>query len=334
MRGRRRFGVLGASLVFGLTIVSTGTAVAAKPVMTDHQRTIAYWTPQRLANAKPRDFVRTPSGDFVRAPQPQAKPPRPGGGANVTGASWTKGGQIQTRSGKVVFTMDSGDYICTGTVAADASNNGVSIVMSAGHCAYDAADGGFARNWMFIPNFDGAPTYTCANTIYGCWTARALVIDSGFANSGGFNTQATKHDWSFAVVPAGGKSGQLLETQFPGFGHSFSTASNTVYSFGYPAAGKYHGSDLTYCAGPVFNDPNNGNATLGMACDMTGGSSGGPWLTTFDENTGVGTLNGLNSYGYSGIRNMYGPKFNGNTSATFNRADQAPISNQIVTVQP
>jgi hypothetical protein len=334
MRGRRRFAVLGAGLVIGLSIATAGTAAAAKPAQTEHQRILAYWTPQRLADAKPRDFVRTPGGGFQKAPHQNAKPPRPGGGTTVTGASWTKGGAIQTRSGKVVFTMDSGDYICTGSIVADAGSNGVSIVMSAGHCAYDAADGGFARNWMFIPDFDGAPTYTCGNTLYGCWTARALVVDSGFSGSGGFNTQATRHDWSFAVVPTGGKNGQLLESQFGSFSISTSTASGQVYSFGYPAAGKYHGSDLTYCAGPVFNDPYNANVTLGMACDMTGGSSGGPWLTSFNESTGSGTLNGLNSYGYSGIRNMYGPKFNANTQATFNRANQAPTQNAIVSVQP
>ena len=86
--------------------------------------------------------------------------------------------------------MNSGDYICSGTVVTDNRNN-YSIVLTAGHCAYDASDGGFARNWMFIPEFDSAPSYTCSAAKYGCWTAGALVIDSGFATSGSFNTQAT-----------------------------------------------------------------------------------------------------------------------------------------------
>jgi hypothetical protein len=332
MRGRRRFAVLGAGLVFGLSIATTGTAVAAKPAQSEHQRIVAYWTPARLAAAKPRDFVRTAGGGFVQAPSPKARPG--GGGGNVTGASWTNGGQVVVRTGKVVFTLNSGDYICSGSVVNDSSSS-ISVVLSAGHCAYDGADGGFARNWMFIPNFDGAPTYTCANTVYGCWTAKALVVDSGFANSGGFNTQATKHDWSFAVVGNGGKQNNQLQTAVGGsFGINFTTASGTVYAFGYPAAGKYHGSDLTYCAGPVFNDPNNGNATLGMACDMTGGSSGGPWFTGFNESTGVGALNALNSYGYSGVKNMYGPKFNGNTQATYNAANGNPSGNTIVSVAP
>ena len=329
MRGRRRFGVLGASLLFGLTIASAGIASAAGPARTAHERTIAYWTPARIANATPRDVVR--AGDrFV----PNARPQPPSGGT-VTGASWTKGGQILVKSGKVVFTLDSGDYICSGSVVNDAANNGVSVVLTAGHCAYDwATQGGFARSWMFIPNFDGAPTYSCGSTIYGCWTARALVVDSGFSGAGSFSDRAVRHDWAFAVVGDGGKANASLESVVGTFPISFTTAGSPAYAFGYPAAGKYHGSDLTYCSGPVFNDSLNNNETLGMACGMTGGSSGGPWLTSFSESTGAGTLNGLNSYGYNGIKNMYGPKFNGNTSATFTRANQGPTTNQVVTVQP
>jgi hypothetical protein len=97
------------------------------------------------------------------------------------------------------------------------------------------------------------------------------------------------------------------------------------YAFGYPAANpKYEGNkDLIYCAGRTFEDQFAANATWGMACDMTGGSSGGPWLGAFDEATGVGTLTSLNSYGYGGSQAMFGPKFNQNTIDVYNRARTA-----------
>ena len=47
--------------------------------------------------------------------------------------------------------------------------------------------------------------------------------------------------------------------------------------------------------------------------------------------TGGGTLTSLNSYGYSGLSNMYGPKFNANTQAVFNRANTT-TGNSIVNV--
>ena len=51
----------------------------------EHARVLAYWTPERIRNAKPRDFVRGASGF-----QPAARPSKPGGGGSgvVTGASY------------------------------------------------------------------------------------------------------------------------------------------------------------------------------------------------------------------------------------------------------
>ncbi len=94
-----------------------------------------------------------------------------------------------------------------------------------------------------------------------------------------------------------------------------SHVGDTLTALGYPAAGKYHGSDLVYCQGKVGTDPNAANTTYRMACDMTGGSSGGPWLLNVSAGYGA-RLTSLNSYGYSGVKNMYGPIFNSETSAT------------------
>jgi len=310
---------------------------AAAPVLAQGQdsseqaRILAYWTPQRIAHAIPRDFVLTSAGQFV----PDKGKPGSGGGNNVTGASWTGGGQIVTTSGKVLFTMAGTDYICSGAVINDNRSN-YSIVLTAGHCSYDETDGAFATNWMFYPAFDVNQTYDCASSAYGCWTASALVVDSGFATAGGFNTQATVHDWSFGVVGPGGLSGTAqLDAVADSFGYSFTDPGlgAQVFDFGYPAAGKYHGYDLTYCSDQVFYDANNGNNTLGIDCNMTGGSSGGPWLTNFNTSTGIGTLSSVNSYGYTSIKNKeYGPKFNDNTSTTYAAATNATTGDVIVNV--
>jgi hypothetical protein len=125
-------------------------------------------------------------------------------------------------------------------------------------------------------------------------------------------------------VGAGGKSGTAqLDDTVGSFPITFSgvSAGDKLYAFGYPAAGKYRGRDLTYCAGNIFTDSLNSNLTWGMACNMTGGSSGGPWLSGFTEATGIGTLSSLNSYGYSGLSNMYGPKFGTKTQAVYDTAD-------------
>ena len=185
-----------------------------------------------------------------------------------------------------------------------------------------------ARRSASTPTLGSRRAFTCASTAYGCWTARALVVHKGWADEESLTTKATQHDFGVAVVAGGGKTGTTtqLDTAVGG-GYAVSTGSmssgTTVHAFGYPAAGRYKGKDLTYCAGPTFLDQYNGDATLGIACNMTGGSSGGPWLSGFNESTGSGTLSSLNSYGYSGIKNMYGPKFNATTQAVYNAADNA-----------
>jgi V8-like Glu-specific endopeptidase len=289
----------------------------------EHQRIVNYWTAERIAGAKPRDFVKTADGKFV----PKAKP---GGG---TGASWTQGGPVVDRTGKVLFTMDGSNWVCSGSAVND-SRTTFALVLTAGHCAYDETNGAFATNWIYVPSFDTSPTFTCAQATYGCWTAQGLVVDSGFATAGGFNTQATVHDFAMAIVGNGTNGTQLDASPRGSYPIAYPAIStgNTVHAFGYPAAGRYKGKDLTYCTGPTFNDANNGNLTWGIACNMTGGSSGGPWLGSFTQ-AGGGTLTSLNSYGYSGLSNMYGPKFNSNTQAVFTRANSS-TSNQIVNVAP
>ena len=324
---RSRALILGSVLASLALPLAAAPALAREPVATAHQQTVAYWTSERIANARPRDFVKTPSGAF----QPRKGKPPAGGTGSVIGASWTKGGQVVVTTGKVVFTLNSGDYICTGTLVNDGARGGRSIVVSAAHCAWDGKDGGFARNWMFIPEFDTKPTYSCSQTQWGCFTASALVVNRGFTSAGGFNDQAVQYDWSFAVVTAAGTKGGLLDTVIAPFDLDTTTMATTtkVYDFGYPAAGKYHGSDLIYCADQIFTDPGTANKTFGIDCDMTGGSSGGPWLAPFSETTGVGTVRAVNSYGYSGLKQEFASKFNAATQATFTTAKTA-TSNTIV----
>jgi hypothetical protein len=315
---------LGAILV--LVALPMAAPVAAKDhAKAEHDRIVSYWTPARMASAIPRDFVKV-GGTFV----PKARPGGGGGGGAVTGASWTQGGDILKRSGKVFFTMSGVRYVCSGSVATDTRAD-YSLVLTAGHCAYDEAAKAFATNWMFIPAYDTAPTQTCTQTAYGCWTAQALVVHNGFASAGSFNHQATTNDFAFAVVgdgtvPAG--QNKRLDAAVGSYPVSTSNVGGTkLYAFGYPAAQKYKGFDLVYCAGTIFTDQYNEGDTWGMACGMTGGSSGGPWLSGFEGSSPA--LSSLNSYGYQGISNMYGPKFNATTSAVYTAADGAIASDVV-----
>lgn len=327
------------ALVILASTVAAGSA--AKPTSQtsaadEHRRIVEFWTNERVAQAIPRDFVKVGPGQYQPVAKPD-KPGKPGGGgggggsSTVTGASWNGGGTVTNTTGKVLFAMAGSYYVCSASVVADPTNNTRSIVLTAAHCVYDEAGHAFASNWMFVPNYDAAPAPLttsgsfCTSTKYGCWTADALVAHSGYTTAGGFNDQAVLYDFGFAVLGAGGftsNTTKLVEdvvgTQAISFtGNSVGTE---VFAFGYPAAQKYKGKDLVYCAGLAGFDPLMSDQTYKIACGMTGGSSGGPWFRGFSTTSGTGTLTSVNSYGYSGDSSMHGPKFSSTTDAVYTKA--------------
>jgi len=301
-----------------------GASSGPSAAQAERAATLAYWTAERVANAKPKDLVKTVVG-YTQAPKPNAKPG--GGSGAVTGASWvgTSADTIRNRSGRILFHQGTGDWICSGSVVTDNSaTSDYSTILTAGHCVYDGTDG-WATKWVFMPDFDEGPVYNdCAHTKYGCWTATRLAANATFVSGGGFGTnQTVAVDYGFARVELGGKN-QVGDTDLDALvgAYPLKTSATALsvqqWAFGYPAAGRYHGKDLVYCTNgggtSLINDPNGAN-TWGMACNMTGGSSGGPWITggTNPSNATGWSASSVNSYGYSGLTYMFGPKF---TSAT------------------
>lgn len=337
---RRKFGrfVAGAAALATTFTFAGVRADAQAPRRSEHDRIVAFWTPQRVAKAVPRDFVFDPAG---KAFKPVAG--KPGGGSTssaVLGTSWLGGGEVLGTTGKVLFALGTSYYVCSASVV-DENVTGRSVILTAGHCVFDETNGVFATNWMFIPDYDTKPVALdtagtfCASTQYGCWTASSLVASSGFTTAGGFNDTAIVHDYAFAVVGLGGKSGtaeldKVVGSQAIAFQ---SYAANTdTWLFGYPASKKYKGNDLVYSRGPLGFDPNANNTTYRVSSDMTGGSSGGPWFTGFDASTGSGTLMSVNSYGYSGVTAMHGPKLNSETAGMYSKATTMSLGGNIAYV--
>ena len=342
--------ITGALLLIAGMVPAQAASDRGEEARSEHQRIVDFWTPARVAQAVPRDFEFDPAtGEFRQVPVPSRRPsPSPSPTPTSPPDSWTGAtgkGTVQETTGKVLFALGRSYYVCSASVIPDRSGE-VSLVMTAAHCVFDWNRGGrFATNWMFIPNYDAQPAPLdtsrtfCSQTKYGCWTASALVIDSGFASAGRFNTQATLHDYAVAVVGPGGKTNPLsqLDTAVGTQQVSFTDVDGDTgtdpdtYLFGYPAADPYTGKDLIYSFSDIGFDPNNGGQTYRAASTMTGGSSGGPWFQPFTE--GTGTQISVNSYGYTGLPYMHGPIFNANTEAVVSTATSA-TGNTIVTVAP
>jgi len=323
--------VISTALMLIMALVAAGPASAAPSKAAKqkakHARIVKYWTPARMANAKPRDFVKTKSGFKPTARGGErGKPPKgPGDGddggssstSNVTGASWTGEGQALTATGKVFFRMGGTDYVCSGAAVVDGDpDDEQSLVLTAGHCVYDERTGDPASLWLFFPGYVSAPS-SCGNSADGCYSFMKLFAHSKFKNARSFNSDAIQHDWGFAVVGPNTK-GDLEDNVTP-FSIEFSAHDERRHSFGYPAQGKYGGSDLVYCEGNVITD--NSYGTWGLECDMTPGSSGGPWIRKYG-NAGE-ALNSTNSYRYTGGQKkkyMFGPKFSTETEKTYDAA--------------
>ena len=304
------------------------TASAAGPSQQAQARAdvLAYWTPERMKSARWLDVTYDKAAKEGRLVSRSQFQPVGTNNGSWNGTASNGDDEIARVTGRVYFAFGQSAYICSGSVIRDGSRAGYSTVLTAAHCVYDQKKGKFATKWLFIPDFDAAPTYTCADTYLGCWNAVSIVTRSEFTTARRLTNSALQHDWAFVVVGGGGKTGtasqldEAVNLTTGATGLQLAAAAqplNTVMTaIGYPAAAPYNGNNLTYCQNPVTRDANTSNTTYKMSCLMTGGSSGGPWVL----NGGSGfnaSATSLNSYGYTGDTNMYGPIFGSNTQATF-----------------
>lgn len=272
--------------LFALALVfatSYAGSAAAFPVAhaepKSQQSVIGYWTSARMAQAIPAD----------RAPRwlSSANPAKAGG--TSTGTSIEVAQPYPSTYGKVFFTNNSGvNYVCSGSAIASANE---SLVWTAGHCVNEGP-GAFYKNFLFVPAYrDGlAP--------YGKFAGSTLLTTSGWQASGEFGV-----DVGAAIVGVNG-SGATLSDAVDEAALAFNAPRSQTYSlYGYPAAKKFSGQRMRVCQTSWLRDDSSATpATMGASCDMTGGSSGGAWVTS------TGAVASVVSYGYSSLRNvLFGP---------------------------
>ncbi len=245
-----------------------------KEVAKSRAQVVRYWTPAKMRAATPLDEVRGAAGAAKRKkaafPFTRYEP-----------------ATYNPAHGKVFFSDGAANYVCSGTALTSGNQ---SVVWTAGHCVNEGP-GGFYTNWAFVPAYkDGAAPY-------GTWAAENLLTTSAWGNSGDFS-----HDLGAAVVAPNG-SGQTLTSVVGSRGIGFNQSAEQHYlSHGYPAAPPFSGGRMFICESDLgTRDTSASPATMGIGCDMTGGSSGGGWV--------VGnTVLSVNSYGYGNQPDvMYGP---------------------------
>ncbi|MFI9542677.1 peptidase [Streptomyces sp. NPDC052016] len=298
----------------------TTSGPAVSPVSADAQlRAREFWTPERMRAATPLDLANVngradgrsapaKGTKFTVAPTTPARTPADVGikAFPNSGGPWTGGGAVLSTAGRVFFSYQGRTASCSGNAVTSANK---STVITAGHCV--KLQGAWHTDWVFVPGYhDGqAP--------YGKWTASKTLSTPQWTASEDIN-----YDIGAAVVAP--LDGKRLTDVVGGQGLAFNTGYNlAMYSFGFPAASPYDGEKFIYCSGTTTRDFLL-SKDHGMTCNMTGGSSGGPWFTQFNESTGTGLLTSVNSFKYNFLPNrMYGPYFGADAQNLYQTAQSS-----------
>jgi hypothetical protein len=270
----KRAGILLLALVLLSALVPPAQAARpaeAQAVGQPRAEVVQYWTAERMRTAIPLDVVE---GADRKKPK------------LVFPFSRYEPATYNPAHGKVFFSDRSANYVCSGTALTSGNE---SVVWTAGHCVNEGP-GAFYRNWAFVPAYkDGARPY-------GTWTARTLLTTAAWGQGGDLS-----YDLGAAVMKTSG--GQTLTDTIGSRGAGFNRAAEQHYlAHGYPAAPPFTGGRMFICESELGTRDTSANPpTMGIGCDMTGGSSGGGWVVGND-------VLSVNSYGYRTQPNvMYGP---------------------------
>lgn len=209
--------------------------------------------------------------------------------------------------GKIFFTNAGQDYVCSGTAVVSNNHN---TVDTAGHCLY------WNRSW--VSNLIFCPLYDKGNTPYGCWVARDLEVPSDWLDAG---PNDLHHDLGMAIVSPNSE-GNLTDV-VGGAGWASNQPIEQSYSaYGYPAARPFDGQTRQSCEGRTGRSwQMAGGTVISIPCNMTGGSSGGPWFIKMGGNW---YLDGHNDF-TSSIRpgHMFSPYYDDTWYALYNKAQNA-----------
>lgn len=238
-------------------------------------------------------------------------------------------------TGKLFFVIPGqGNFVCS---ASSINSANMSVVWTAGHCVFSPGTG-------FHTNFVFAPARREFVNPFGTWDPKTVFTLVGWQNG------LFEYDHGALVMNLGGstiptkKIGNAVG--FLGFVANISRQQHW-HLHGYPAGARdipstppgaqFDGEHHEICAATWATDdqptgtPGVDPPAIGVGCDKTGGTSGGPWVKDF---SGVGgqtnLLNGNNSYRYTGPNppanlKLFSPYFSAGAVNLRNAAQAVPV---------
>jgi V8-like Glu-specific endopeptidase len=194
--------------------------------------------------------------------------------------------------GKLFFTLSGTNYVCSASVIRP------HLLLTARHCIYES--GTFATNVVFYPGYAGGPN----NALGGAWYANNIITWH-------FSSSAEEWDIGFIQTKNHNRTGckatstnKQVEsyTGYMGYAWGGDYSRKHFDLFGFPQGAPFNGKVNVQCEAATGDINVRGiNNTIEVGCDATGGTSGGPWIHTFQPGA-AGSSNlvrSLNSFRWS-----------------------------------
>jgi len=279
------------ALIFAIKAITYEGCTFTKSETTE---TLKFWTKEMMAKSIPMEsilqdkYIDKLPLDFITADYDKKEPT----------TDYVKPESLYQETpyrsvGKAYFLFQGRPAHCS------ASSIGNNAVLTAGHCVF--MEGAFHDNFVFVPqdNDGDAPA--------GKWAAKRLMIPEEWRD------QNMGRDVAFAVVEKN-ERGQTLERVVGKLNIGVCDVGDSYRSFGYPGP-DYGGNKMVQTIGDIQRrfplspwDP----APLGIRSKQGPGSSGGPWITKFqDKNTGAvsNVVCSVNSFLIRFTYYVFGPYF-------------------------
>jgi V8-like Glu-specific endopeptidase len=280
-------GKLGDQTTSSTARLSNGQAVDSAAAA---QKVANYWTTDRMRRA-------TPAPEQVPGPATKS---RDGGATGPRGstvpakaitaaANSLAGKNLELApitesavAGKVFFsTRDGRNWVCSASALNSPSKQ---LVITAGHCVYGNLGGQvpgetWHSNWTFVPR------YRSGARPFGTFSAKQFRTFNAWINNSDLSRDV-------GMVTTWPLNGNKLVNVVGGHGLNWNWGNTVAVTIlAYP--GNFNAGEIQqWCQGTTSD---GGGGTIKIQCNFGGGSSGGGWLMSFNDSTGLGQVDGVMS---------------------------------------
>jgi V8-like Glu-specific endopeptidase len=182
--------------------------------------------------------------------------------------------------------------------------SGNNIIVTAAHCCWNRSNNSWIGGWSF------APGYNNGRAPYGVFTWADARVPNSWINNGDIPSDV-------CVIRLQNDATGHPVTYYTGWlGRAWNQSpSQPMTAFGYPG-NIGGGNNLVSCTAASSAQPSScGSGVLNMACNMTYGSSGGPWIMDYGSGNHVNsTVHGYINQACTGTfgQDFDGPQFTSN----------------------